>query len=718
MPQYVEVNGNVIEFPDGMSAGDMEAAIKSNSMSLPPAKAVQAGKSINDVPRQLGLTARYGLEGLANTAQIVTEPIRSALANLGQSARSATPPEMRPIAGQSLPTIPALGQGVTQALDAAGLPQPRGANERVIGDATRLLAGSGALAGGAQAATKLPGLLGKAGEFLAANLPQQLSSAVGAGLAGGASREAGGGTGMQTLAALGGGVAAGSLPNIIGGTATAAKGLLNRLSPQEVDTRISAILQRGGYDYSQVPERVRQSLRQELQTSLQAGREVDPAALARLADFRTVGATPTRGMVSQNPVQITREMNLAKMGANSSDEGLQGLALMQNRNNSTLIRNLNDQGAARGNLQTAGERVNEAITGRQASLRGAEQSAWDAAKGSPGYRQPIESRVISDINRALGDEGLVPFMNPTISRYMEAFQTGQPFTPQEYRNLQSMLSSELSRGGNEARAAGVARRVLEQAELRPITNPRGIDFGNAPVTAATASGLRAIDAEPAQAIEAVNRARAATRAAYAYEDSSPIVRSVLSDGASGDPMRVARRFVVGGTPNEAEMLAREVGDAGRGPIRDALVAHLKEKALGGAADEVGKFSQSAYNKALAAIGDRKLSLFFSPEEIAQLRAVGRVASYAQVQPVGSAVNNSNSGALLLGRGYDALKGIAGKVPLGQSLLVDPLQNIEISLRSNQAARVLPGLLAPAQRPPVGQSLLLPAVAAGGLLAAP
>lgn len=718
MPQYVEVNGNVIEFPDGMSAGDMEAAIKANSMSLPPAKAVQAGKAINDAPRQLGLTARYGLEGLANTAQIATEPIRSALANLGQAARSATPPEMRPNAEQALPTIPALGQGVTAALDAAGLPQPRGANERVIGDATRMLAGSGALAGGAQLTTKLPGLLGKAGEFLAANLPQQLSSAMGAGLAGGASREAGGGTGMQTLAALGGGIAAGSIPSLIGGTATAAKGLLNRLSPQEVDTRISAILQRGGYDYSKVPERVRQSLRQELQTSLQAGREVDPAALARLADFRSVGATPTRGMVSQNPVQITREMNLAKMGANSSDEGLQGLALLQNRNNSTLIRNLNDQGAGRGNLQTAGERVNEAVLGRQATLRGTERSAWEAARSSPGYQQPIESRVISDINRALGDEGLMPFMNPTISRYMEAFQTGQPFTPQAYRNLQSMLSNEMSRGGNEAAAAGLARRVLEQAELRPITNPRGINFGNAPVTASTAAQLRALDAEPAQAIEAVNRARAATRAAYAYEDSSPIVRSVLSDGASGDPMRVARRFVVGGTPNEAEVLAREVGDAGRGPIRDAIVAHLKEKALGGASDEVGKFSQSAYNKALSAIGDRKLSLFFSPEEIAQLRAVGRVASYAQAQPVGSAVNNSNSGALLLGRGYDALKGIAGKLPFGQSLLIDPLQNIEIGIRSNQAARVLPGLLTPAQRAPVGQPLLLPAVAAGGLLAAP
>ena len=37
---------------------------------------VQAGKELNSIPRQIGLTARYGLEGLADSAQILTEPLR------------------------------------------------------------------------------------------------------------------------------------------------------------------------------------------------------------------------------------------------------------------------------------------------------------------------------------------------------------------------------------------------------------------------------------------------------------------------------------------------------------------------------------------------------------------------------------------------------------------------------------------------------------------
>lgn len=687
------------------AAGDTQAAtvLAQEILKMRQPAAVTAGKEINSIPRQLGLTARYGLEGVANAAQLVTEPIR-AVTDLFNPGKSAP-----------------LGAMATQLADKIGLPSPQGANERVVGDATRLMAGAGGLGGAARLATAAPGAAGQAAQFLSANMPQQLTSAAGAGLAGGSAREGGAGPVMQGVAALGGGVVSGMAPGAVNSTVNAVRNLVAKPSPQQLDLQISAILQQSGMDFSQLPANVRTSLRNDVARALQAGEELNPDAVRRLADFRLVGATPTRGMVTQDPVQITREMNLAKTGANSADDTLQGLARVQNQNNATFIQRLNDQGAQRGNVQAAGERVNASILGNQASLRAEERAAWDAARNSPGYTQPVEANVISRINQALGDEGMMPFLNPTISRYMESFMNGQqPFTPQAYRNLQSMLANEMAAGGNPAAAARLARNVLESTDLRPITNPRGIDFGNALVTQATANQMRQADAAPGQAIDAVNRARAATRAAYAYEDSSPLVRSVLSDGAAGDPMRIAKRFVIGGTPNEAETLAREVGQAGRQPIRDAIVAHLKEKAVNGASDEVGKFSQSAYNKALRDIGDRKLSLFFSPEEILQLRALGRVSSYAQNQPVGSAVNNSNSGALLLGRGLDAIAGLANSFPVVGPLVAQPvtngIQGLNIAIRNRQAQNVIPGLLMTQPRPPMGQGLLLPGMAAGGTAA--
>lgn len=698
-------------------AGDKEAArqladaiVGMQSVQSAKPASVQAGGMLNDIPRQIGLTARYGMEGLGDAAQLVTEPLRYLTDR---------------VTGSTGKTVPA-GVLAAQGADWLGLPKPQGANERVVGTATKLMAGAGgtsALANLAQpASTALQfvaknaepvyqGVSAKLAQMFSANPMQQVSSAAGAGLAGGASKEAGGSEVGQGLASLVGGIVGGKAPDIAQGSVNLAKRLFNAgLSQQQLDVKISDVLRQTGVDYSQVPEKVKQSLRQEMSGALNANKELNPEAVSRLAAFKEAGITPTLGMISQNPVQITREQNLAKIGANSSDGGLSGLALVQNQNNNQLIGNLNTMGANRGNVLNAGERVTSSVLGTQAGLRGSEQAAWDAAKSAPGYRQPISSQAISDINGALGDQGLMPFMNPQISKYMEAFQKGQPFTPQDYRNLQSMLSRETAKGGNEGAAASLAARILRDSDLRPAS------FVNngAPVTQGMAAGMRGADNAATDAIDAVNRARQATRAAYSYEDSNPLVRSVLSAGASSDPQRIAQRFVIGGTANEAADLVQQVGPQGMPVIKNAILNHLKSKAVNGAADETAKFSQSAFNKALNDIGERKLALLFTPEEVRALRNNGRVAALMQSQPAGSAVNNSNSGALLLGRGLDLLD----KMPIVGPMVTPALKNIQISYGNSQAQKVLPGLLADQNKSPAWQKLLAPSAAMGGLLAAP
>lgn len=651
-------------------------------------ESVKAGAALNSIPRQLGLTARYGIEGVANAAQVVTEPLRYFTDMLLPDRKDAP---------KSLP----LGVMATNLADTIGLPKPETANERVIGDATRMVAGAGGLGGAASAARALPGMAGQAASFLSANMPAQLTSAAGAGLAGGASREAGGSPLLQAGASLLGGVVGGAVPGAINSAAGAVRSALNRPSPQQIDQQISVILQGQGVDYSGLPAAARASLRQDLATALQAGQELNPEAVRRLADFRMVGATPTRGMVTQNPVQITREMNLAKTGANSSDEGLQGLALLQNRNNAQFIDNLNQQGANQGNLFGAGERAIGGILGQNRTLEGAKNAAYNALEQSPGYRAPIAPAAISNINRALGDEAAMPFLPREISNYMESFlqPNGPQFTPQAYNNLQKMLSgASTSQDGNVRNAVRVAMRTLENT---PITPANGV--------------ASAADAQ--QAITQLQAARGANRDWRTWQESARPIEAAIN-GAQPDAF--VRRFVIGGTLDDAQAIAQH---APIPDVRNAIVAHLKEKALNGAADEVGKFSQSAYNKALREIGDRKLQLFFSPEEIGQLSALGRVASYAQNQPVGSAVNNSNSGALLLGKGLDALSGAARAVPFVGPMVAQPVINgingLNIAIRTRQAQNVLPGLLSQVERQPQAPSLLLPALAySGGLLSAP
>jgi hypothetical protein len=62
--------------------------------------------------------------------------------------------------------------------------------------------------------------------------------------------------------------------------------------------------------------------------------------------------------------------------------------------------------------------------------------------------------------------------------------------------------------------------------------------------------------------------------------------------------------------------------------------------------------------------------------------------------------------------------VAGKIPLGQQLIVDPVRNIDIGLAQRSAMNVVPGLLNPIQRVSPLQSMVVPAMAGGGLLSAP
>lgn len=668
--------------------------------------AVQVGSAVNSIPRSLGLTARYGLEGVANAAQVVTEPLRYVTDRL---------------TGMTGKTVP-LGNLATRLADAVGLPSPENANERVIGDATRLVAGAGGMGGAAQLGAKLPGMAGTVLSGLAANPAGQLSSAAGAGLVGGSSREAGGSAGVQAAASLLGGVAGGLAPS----AASAVGGLIRRpltptMSPQQLDVQISTIMERAGADYSKVPEQARRALRTELQSALQAGKEVDPQAVKRLADFAAVGATPTRGMVTQNPVQITREMNLAKMAANSSDGELQGLPMIQNRNNQALIDRMNALGGkSEADALTAGRKLVDAIGGTRDNLRTTEQTLWQQAKSMPGFKDgELSTEPVHSAFKAASETGMLDYLAKPVAARMEAYMTGKvPFTPQEYANLRSMVSGSLAptANSNEKKVAKAVADALDGAQIRMrTTNPKGIDYGNLPSTPGTAAAMRAADAAPQASIDAINRARSATAQAYRYEESSPLVKAALSDARTSSPESLARSFVLNGSLRDAQSVAQEVGPQGIPVMRDAIATYIKKQALGGSADETGKVSQSALNAALNKVGKEKLEVFFSPEEIQQWKTLGRVASLTQNQPVGSAVNNSNSGALLLGRGMDLLN----KTPVIGPLAGPALKNIGVSLAQRQAQNISPGLLAPTQRLPLAPALLLPSLAVGGgLLSAP
>ena len=125
---------------------------------------VKAGAGLMEIPRQIGLTARYGLEGLGQMAEIVTEPMRVGMEAIGV-------PRMKPT-----------GRAATAFADTIGLPSPQTPDERTVGAATRLVAGAGGMAGAAGAAARNTGGAAQAVFKQLAAAPG--AQAVGAGAAG------------------------------------------------------------------------------------------------------------------------------------------------------------------------------------------------------------------------------------------------------------------------------------------------------------------------------------------------------------------------------------------------------------------------------------------------------------------------------------------------------------------------------------------------------
>lgn len=154
-------------------------------------------RSIGDeLLRQGGLTARYAVEGI-----------------LGLPGMVANVPAM--VANKALEAVgsnyrfPNQNQAVSQTLTDLGLPEPESRTERLVGDASRAVAGTGAAFQAASVAS--PAIRAA----LQARPDLQVSSAMASGAAAGTAREEGAGPLGQMAAGMIGGVVGGSTTSVV-----------------------------------------------------------------------------------------------------------------------------------------------------------------------------------------------------------------------------------------------------------------------------------------------------------------------------------------------------------------------------------------------------------------------------------------------------------------------------------------------------------------------
>lgn len=206
MPEHdyvlVEVPGvGEVEFPASMSDEEIAAAIKNNILKQPAQKAKKpeergfvdeavgyAKDFAQEVPRQLGLTGRYAVEGLTAIPAMIAQPFASGADYLLEKGGS----DFR--FGNQMGNVSGL-------LSEAGLPQPETDLENLVAVPSRGLASGGSVLGTAQRMT------GPLANTLAQAPGYQAAGEIGAGLASEKARQEGAHPGLQFLAGLGGGIA-------------------------------------------------------------------------------------------------------------------------------------------------------------------------------------------------------------------------------------------------------------------------------------------------------------------------------------------------------------------------------------------------------------------------------------------------------------------------------------------------------------------------------
>jgi len=628
----------------------------------------QLNESIADVPRQIGLTARAGLQGLGNIVDLVATPVRAA-GNLVLPASQ----QMKPGIGRMLS-------------NSLGLPVPRNATERVVGDIGETMAGAAAPIGiASRVAQGSTGVTNAVARSLAAAPATQLASAASAGGAGGYVRETGGNALSQFVAALGAGIATPLAANKIAQLAGRIGTRTPTYTPDELDVKINAAIAPNGIKVENMAPQVAQGIRDDVAAALKISDDLKPDELRRLADYRLTGLTPTKATLSLDPAIISQQKNLAKQGINSKDAAAQQLGQTENANNREIISGMNKLGsAAPATLAGAGTTISGTLGARDARAQALISSRYSQARAANGRSAELDpdafvTRANSLIDEALlGDKIPAAVRNILNKKWTQVINDGKlpvpgapapaaaPLTVDMAEQFKTSIAG-LQRASSDAaerKALGYVRQALDETPLLP-----GQDIGQ-------------------EAINAFTRARKLNRSYMQIVEKTPALAAVR-DGV--EPDKFVNTYITGNGKDSTIAAQQALRSSIKGDplaittVREQIIEHLKSRALGRASDEIGNVSQSAFNKALKDIGDERLAIWFPQKDIDQLKALGRVASYEQVQPRGSAVGNSNTGAVLMSNILDRIAGSAllSKIPAG-GLIQQPVQNISIGIGSKRA----------------------------------
>lgn len=422
---------------------------------------------------------------------------------------------------------------------------------------------------------------------------------------------------------------------------------------------VNDTLKAAGADPAKVDPNLYSAIQREVADAARMGMDVDPAIMARHADAAAlpVPVKLTRGQAARDPMQFAWEHRVA--GQQGVGEPINDLMAAQNR---ALIENLNQLGAGRAlSPFEASQRVISHIEGVDAQLRQQIGDAYKLVRDSAGRPARVDNRAFADLSKNMLTEGR-PELADLVNRgdfipakirdvYNDIISGKLPLTVDTVQFLDRNWGAiQRAAPEDEALAIGTLRKALNQTPVNDVLGQ--------------------------ESMAAYNAAKALAAQRFELIRSSPAYQAIEMGSRKSEPDKFFRDFISNANVSELKVLKQLIGAENVSMLQNTLISNLKHKALNGASDDNGVFSQAAFNKVLHddTQAPRIRELFADNQTtLGQLYRLGRVAEDIIKVPALSKVGHSNTASQMANIVRDVTRSETGQ--LASAMLPNWMQGL-------------------------------------------
>ena len=346
---------------------------------------------------------------------------------------------------------------------------------------------------------------------------------------------------------------------------------------------------------------------------------VNQEAAARIAEAKQFGIDLTKGQATRDPAQWAFERNIR--GVDGAGKPVLDRYTQQNE---ALIQAINKIGAGKGSGDYAtGQQAISALASKDASRQAVVNKAYDYARNSLGAEAQLNgARLMDSVAKRMEESYLGDVLPSGIRKAINDFGSG---------------AAPLTVG----KAEQITRAINQQYGADKVTN-LALDH----VKQAIQEEMSQIGEQAGkQAASAFRSARGQAASRFNWHEAVPAAKAVADGVATPDTF--IRQFVMNGSVKDVTNTMAALPLKERVAVQNQVLDAIKAKALSGAQDETGAFSQAGFNRALQSIGREKIAAVVGQSKANNLFALGRVAELTMKQPANATVSSSNSNVPLM-----------------------------------------------------------------------